>query len=285
LISEELSSIIRLALDEDLTSLGDITTDWLIQEDQTGEGWVEARQDAVVSGLLPFRDVFLAVDPSLEITLLCEDGATVKPLNRVATISGKAASILKAERTALNFLSHLSGIATHTAELVAATREWKTQILCTRKTSPGLRELEVAAVRHGGGDTFRSNLSETVLIKDNHLGLIGGVEALWERLKANPGNPQQLRTGKLEVASMYELELAVKMGWRQILLDNFTVEQVAEAVTRWGRVVHLEASGGINSGNLKQYAATGVHAVSMGELTHSVRVADFSLEVEWNLNL
>jgi nicotinate-nucleotide pyrophosphorylase (carboxylating) len=92
--------------------------------------------------------------------------------------------------------------------LVAATREWKTQILCTRKTNPGLRELEVAAVRHGGGDTFRSNLSEGVLIKDNHLGLIGGVEALWERLKANPGNPQQLRMGKLEVASMYELELA-----------------------------------------------------------------------------
>jgi nicotinate-nucleotide pyrophosphorylase (carboxylating) len=140
-------------------------------------------------------------------------------------------------------------------------------------------------VRHGGGDTFRSNLSEAVLIKDNHLGLIGGVEGLWDRLKANPGNPQQLRLGKLEVASMYELELAVKMGWRQVLLDNFTVEQVAEAVARWGMVVDLEASGRINSSNLREYAATGVHAVSMGELTHSARIADFSLEMEWNRDL
>ena len=282
MITEETKNIIRLALEEDLTDDKDVTTDWLIRADQTGEGWVEARQDAVVSGLLPFKEVFLMVDPTIEVTLLCEDGAQVNPLNRVATVSGKAAAILKAERTALNFLSHLSGVATKTAEFVAATSEWKTDILCTRKTNPGLRELEVVAVRHGGGDTFRKNLAEAVLVKDNHLGLIGGVEGLGEIIKASQEDLGFLTSGKLEVQSMYELELAVKMGWKQILLDNFTVEQVTEAVDRWGEAVSLEASGGIHEENLKEYAATGVHAISMGAITHSVKIVDFSLEVDWN---
>lgn len=281
MITEETKNIIRLALEEDLAERGDITSDWLIGEELTGDGWVEARQDAVVSGLTAFKEVFMAVDSSLEVTLLCEDGANVKPMNRVATIAGNAKSILKAERTALNFLSHLSGVATRTAELVAATREWNTQILCTRKTNPGLRELEVAAVRHGGGDTFRANLSEAVLVKDNHLGMIGGVEGLEELLRSSDEHKDYLISGKLEVLTMYELETAVKMGWKQLLLDNFTVEQVAEAVERWGNVVHLEASGRINESNLTDYAATGVHAISMGVITHSARIVDFSLEVEW----
>ncbi|RQV93420.1 carboxylating nicotinate-nucleotide diphosphorylase [bacterium] len=284
MITEETKHIIRLALEEDLTDRGDITSDWLIREDQAGEGWVEARQDAVVSGLMPFKEIFLTVDPLLEVTLLCEDGASVKPMNRVATITGNAKSILKAERTALNFLSHLSGISTKTAEFVAATQAWGTQILCTRKTNPGLRELEVAAVRHGRGDTFRSNLSDAVLVKDNHLGIIGGVEDLAEIVGSSQEGKDYLNSGKLEVLTMYELELAVKMGWKQLLLDNFTVEQVAEAVERWGEVVNLEASGGINEDNLKDYAATGVHAISMGAITHSVRIADFSLEVDWKRN-
>lgn len=283
MITEQLD-IIRLALEEDLASGVDVTTDWLVDPELIGEAWIEAREDAIIAGLESVRDVFAAVDPDVMVTPLCEDGARVRPLNRVVSIFGKARSILKAERTALNFLTHLSGVATKTSELVELTRPYGTRVWCTRKTTPGLRRLEVAAVRAGGGDTFRASLFEKVLIKDNHLGVIGGMESLAKRLEHDADAQINLREGKVEVASLYELELAVKMGWKQILLDNFAPEQVREAVERYARGVSLEASGGITTENIREYASTGIEAISIGQLTHSVRSVDFALEVDWSVS-
>ncbi|MCB9357128.1 MAG: carboxylating nicotinate-nucleotide diphosphorylase [Calditrichaeota bacterium] len=280
----ETMDIVRLALEEDLTGdMIDVTTDSLVDPELSGEAWIEAREDAIIAGLSVAKEVFRAVDPEVVFTPLCADGDHVRPLNRVASINGKAVSILKAERTALNFLTHLSGVATKTAELVQLTGPYQTKVWATRKTTPGLRKLELDAVRAGGGDTYRENLFERVLVKDNHIGIIGGIEALTRRLDINGEADPKFLDGKVEVASLHELELAVGMGWKQILLDNFAPEQVREAVERHGHEVALEASGGIHTGNIREYAATGVPAISIGQLTHSVRSVDFALEVDWSI--
>lgn len=278
------SEIIRLALEEDLASGVDLTTDWLVDPALVGEAWIEAREDAIIAGLETVREVFAAVDPEVLVTSLCEDGARVRPLNRVISIYGKAISILKAERTALNFLTHLSGVATKTAELVDIARPYGTKVWCTRKTTPGLRKLEIAAVRAGGGDTYRDSLYGKVLIKDNHLSILGGIDSLAKRLDGDLDAGINLAGGKIEVASMYELEVAVRMGWKQVLLDNFAPEQVREAVERFSKDVSLEASGGITTENIREFAATGIEAVSIGQLTHSVQSVDFALEVDWSVS-
>ncbi len=283
-MTTETLDIVKLALEEDLAgTLTDVTTDWLVDPELQGEAWIEAREDAHIAGLGVAHEVFLAIDPQIIFTPLCEDGDRVRPLNRVASVYGKAVSILKAERTALNFLTHLSGVATKTAELVSLTKPYGTKIWCTRKTTPGLRRLEVSAVRAGGGDFYRDSLFDKVLVKDNHLGIIGGIEGLARKLDINGEPDARVKDGKVEVASLYELELAVKMGWTQILLDNFAPEQVREAVERYGKDVSLEASGGITTDNIREYAATGVEAISIGQLTHSVRSVDFALEVDWSI--
>ncbi len=280
----ETEDIIRLAIEEDLAGdMMDVTTDWLVDRELHGEAWIEAREDAIIAGLDVARQVFYCIDPDLQFTALCADGDHVRPLNRVASVFGRAVSILKAERTALNFLTHLSGVATKTAELVHLTRPYGTKIWATRKTTPGLRRLELAAVRAGGGDTYRESLFDKVLVKDNHLGIIGGIEALSRKLDINGELDPRIADGKVEVASLYELEIAVRMGWKRILLDNFAPEQVREAVERYATVVELEASGGITTSNIRAFAATGVCAISIGQLTHSVRSVDFALEVDWSV--
>jgi nicotinate-nucleotide pyrophosphorylase (carboxylating) len=273
--------VIRLALEEDIPRNLDVTTDWLIPASEYGKAWIESRQEAVVAGIEIVREVFSEVDSALSIEMLSRDGDRVKPLQKVLTCAGSAASILKAERTALNFLSHLSGIATHTETLVEIAKPYGTKVWCTRKTTPGWRRMEVDAVRAGGGDTFRASLDEHILVKDNHLGLIGGIEGLRRALEVSPNRSEILRDGKTEVSSLDELDQAIEMGWTKILLDNFTPDQVREAVLKHAHHAELEASGGINRSNLIDYAKTGVEAVSLGELTHSIRAADFALEVSW----
>jgi nicotinate-nucleotide pyrophosphorylase (carboxylating) len=279
---------IRVALDEDIDKNRDMTSDLFVDPTITGTAWIEAREDAVVSGLSVVASVFAAVDTSVRTKALVSDGARVEPLQHVMDIAGPASSIMKAERTALNFLTHLSGIASHTRKFVNATRQWNTTILCTRKTLPGLRALEVAAVRHGGGDAYRTNLTDAVLIKDNHLGILGGMSGVRQRLdQMRRTDPQALdallATGKIEASSLEELAQAVEMGWTQVLLDNFSPAEVAEAVQKFGKRAFLEMSGGVKLSNAVEYAATGVHAISIGALTHSSKAADFSLEVEWNI--
>ncbi|MBK6766875.1 MAG: nicotinate-nucleotide diphosphorylase (carboxylating) [bacterium] len=227
----ETADILKLALEEDLAGdLIDVTTDWLVDPELKGEAWIEAREDAIISGLGVVRDVFLTIDTEIQFSALCDDGARVRPLNRVATVYGRAASILKAERTALNFLTHLSGVATKTAELVELTKQHGTKIWCTRKTTPGLRRLEVAAVRAGGGDTYRDSLFDKVLVKDNHLGMIGGMEALGRMLDINGDTDARVKDGKVEVASLFELDLAVKMGWSKYCL---TTSPRSRSAKRW----------------------------------------------------
>ena len=279
-------ALIRRALAEDLTTNNDVTTDLFVPAHATVNGWIEAREDGVVSGLRVAAAVFNTIDPSVNVTLLVKDGERVKRLDRVLNLAGGAAAILRAERTALNFLCHLSGIATITQKYVERTRPWNTQILCTRKTTPGLRDWEVAAVRHGGGEVYRTNLSDAVLLKDNHQGILGGMSGVERRLsemrQQDPDLTQWvLADGKIEVSSLQDIQQAYAMGWRHMLLDNFTVADVAAAVHKWREKVFLEVSGGVNLDNVAGYAATGVHAISIGALTHSAKAMDFSLEVEW----
>jgi nicotinate-nucleotide pyrophosphorylase (carboxylating) len=281
-----LDDLIREALREDLPTGGDMTSERFVPPQAEGHGWIEARENVVVSGLEVAAQVFHVVDSSIGIELSVKDGSSVIRLQRVMKVRGAAGSVLKAERTALNFLCHLSGIAAVTRQFVDAVQPWGTKILCTRKTTPGLRKWEIAAVRHGGGDAYRTNLSDAVLLKDNHLGMLGGMKGVRERLAAlrneNPRIVEDiLRNGKIEASLLEDVEAAVEMGWPQILLDNFTPANVAAAVKTWGNRVFLEMSGGVNLTNVRDYAATGVHAISIGGLTHSAKAADFSLEVEW----
>lgn len=278
--------LIRAALTEDLPDNRDLTSELFIEDNVEGVAWVEAREQAVISGIEVCAAVFHEENPAIQTTVIAGDGTQVQRSDRVLKVAGRAVSILRAERTALNFLTHLSGVATRTREFVEATQTWGTEILCTRKTLPGLRELQVAAVRHGGGNSFRTNLAEAVLVKDNHLSIAGGLPAIKKRLdsllKQDPHMHElALADGKIEVASQDGLEEAVKMGWKHILLDNFAPNEVAEAVRRWGKDVYLEMSGGVIRANLEQYARTGVHAISVGALTHSAKAADFSLECQW----
>jgi nicotinate-nucleotide pyrophosphorylase (carboxylating) len=283
-----IEQLIRTALDEDVAGNRDMTSDLFVDPQVTGHGWIEAREEAVVSGLQVAAQVFAAVDPNLMIVMRAEDGAHVSLMQRVMEIRGPAGSMLKAERTALNFLTHLSGIATHTRKFVEATRDSKTVVLCTRKTLRGLRDLEVAAVRHGGGDAYRTNLVDAVLLKDNHLGILGGMAGVKMRLEAIRAKDASaadalLASGKIEASSLAEVAEAVGMGWRQILLDNFTPADVAAAVNVYGERVYLEMSGGVTLSNAAEFAATGVYAISVGAVTHSSKAVDFSLEVEWNV--
>jgi nicotinate-nucleotide pyrophosphorylase (carboxylating) len=283
----DFKQIIRAALAEDLIGGRDVTSKSFLTEQDIGAGWIEAREQGVVSGLEVATAVFREVDSSLDVTALCADGARFDTGEHVLRISGKAASIVAAERTALNFLCHLSGIATLTNRFVTLTKPYGTKILCTRKTTPGLRMLEVAAVRNGGGECYRTDLSSSVLVKDNHIGIAGGFAGIRSRLSSlqarHPDQAKQvLQDGKIEVSSLEDLEIAVEMGWKQILLDNFEVAAVREAVKLWGNSVFLEVSGGVTQSNLVDYAAMGVHAISVGALTHSVSAMDFSLEVEWS---
>ncbi|MBU1985144.1 carboxylating nicotinate-nucleotide diphosphorylase [bacterium] len=286
---DRLEEVICTALAEDLIGNCDLTSDHFVPADTVGNGWIEAREEAVVSGLEATVAVFRAVDADLSLRILVSDGALVHAADRVLEIHGSAGSILRAERTALNLLCHLAGVATATRAFVKATAEYGTRILCTRKTTPGLRILEVAAVHLGGGDAYRTNLSDSVLLKDNHIGMLGGmsgVRARLEQIKSEDPNlaARLVSEGKIETATMDDIAAAVELGWRQILLDNFPVSEVQTAVRRWGDRVFLEVSGGVSLANVREYAATGVHAISIGAITHSSRAMDFSLEVEWRMD-
>jgi nicotinate-nucleotide pyrophosphorylase (carboxylating) len=278
--------LIRAALEEDIAQGKDITSDLFVENKITGKGWIEARQSSVISGLTIVSRVFQTVDQTLFITPLANDGKKAEPMQKVLLVEGKAGSILRGERTALNFLGHLSGVATLTRAFVDAANSFPAKILCTRKTTPGWRDLEVAAVRHGGGDAYRTNLYDALLLKDNHEGILGGMNGVEYALRElGRSDPQQLsrilELGKIEVSSLEELSRAEQMGWKQVLLDNFTPAMTLQAVQQFGHRMFLEASGGITIRNVSDYAATGVHAISIGALTHSAPAADFSLEVEW----
>ena len=272
--------LIHLSLDEDLGAAGDVTTAALVPADARGTGELWAKEPMVLSGLGAFARVFHLVDPSITCKLLQKDGDRTAKRQLVAKLEGPLASLLIGERTALNIIQRLSGIATlasKSAALVKKVKGSKLKILDTRKTPPGMRGLAKAAVRDGGAHNHRFGLFDGILIKDNHIAAVGG--SVREALKRAKANAPRLVKIEVEVTNFEQLDEALEEGAHIIMLDNMTNAQIARAVKRVAGRAELEVSGGITPERLPVLAKLGVDYVSMGALTHSARAMDLSLEL------
>ena len=276
----QIEEIVDRALAEDLGK-GDVTTEALISSDQRGTGFIVAKREGILAGIEVAKQVFHRVDPELKVEILLEDGARVKPGGKVAKVSGSIASILKAERIALNFLQRLSGIASETNRYVERVEGLPVRIMDTRKTTPGLRSLEKYAVRVGGGENHRMNLGDGILIKDNHPAALRsqGLNIKEIIAKARQNAPQRLPV-EVEVGTMSEALEAVEAGANIVMLDNMNLEDMRKAVKSIHGGALIEASGGITLGNVRAVAETGVDFISIGALTHSATALDISLELE-----
>jgi nicotinate-nucleotide pyrophosphorylase (carboxylating) len=277
---EQIDRIIDAALKEDL-SHGDITSETLLPPQLYGKASVLVKAKGVLAGIEVAKRVFLKVDPSLKVEILLQDGSRIKTGDIAATISGKVTGILKAERTALNFLQRLSGIASLTAQYVEAIKGSQAVITDTRKTTPGLRMLEKYAVRMGGGQNHRFHLGDALLIKDNHLvALRSQGESLKEIVaRAKQKAPRGIKV-EVEVGNFQEAMEAVEGGADIIMLDNMSLEEMRRVVAAVSGKSKFEASGGITLENVRDVALTGVYIISIGALTHSPRALDISLELE-----
>jgi len=276
----QIEEIIDRVLAEDLGK-GDVTTEALIPSDRQGTGLIIAKEEGILAGIEAATQVFHRVDPELEVEVLLEDGARIKTGNKVAKVSGSIASILKAERVALNFLQHLSGIASETNHYVEAVKGLPVRIIDTRKTTPGLRSLEKHAVKVGGGENHRMNLGAGILIKDNHLAALRGQGLDIKDIvtKARQNAPRQL-TVEMEVGTVSEALDAVEADADIVMLDNMNLEDMRKAVKSIHGRALIEASGGITLDNVRAVAETGVDFISIGALTHSAKALDISLELE-----
>lgn len=277
---EPLLRIIRNALDEDL-GWGDITTDALIPSDLQARAKALVKQEGVLAGIEVFAQTFRTLDPQVSVTILQKDGCRISPGDVVAQVEGPAGSLLRAERTALNFLQRLSGIATETAAYTAQVADLPVRLIDTRKTTPGLRLLEKYAVRVGGAHNHRFNLSDGVLIKENHLAAlrsqgIGMKEAI---ATVRQKVPHTLKI-EVEVLTVAQAQEALEAGADVILLDNMAPELMRQVVQRAAGRALIEASGRVRRDNLRAIAETGVDLISSGALTHSYRALDISLEFE-----
>jgi len=269
---------IEIALCEDIGD-GDITTDFFVSKNQPAMARIIARERAILAGTETAAEVFRRVDSALDVAVLRNDGSEVNDGDNVIELRGSARSILKAERVALNFLQRLSGIATLTRKFVDAAASDHVKILDTRKTTPGLRALEKAAVVAGGGANHRFGLFDMVLLKDNHLAANTGFDAFAKAVhkvrEARPNVQIEVEADTLEQVRTF-LEIG---GIDLILLDNMKPAQIREAIALGKNKVKFEASGGVTLKNIRQIAATGVDYISIGALTHSPRAIDFSLEL------
>jgi nicotinate-nucleotide pyrophosphorylase (carboxylating) len=273
----EIEALVTHALAEDLGRAGDITSIATVPEDLQGRAALVSREPGVMSGLPMVAAAFRRLSPEIAIAAHTRDGAAVKRGANLMTIAGNARAILGAERVALNFLGHLSGIATATAAFVARISHTKARIVCTRKTTPGLRALEKYAVRCGGGHNHRFGLDDAILIKDNHIAVAGGIEAVLRRAKKAAGHLVKI---EIEVDSLDQLQEVLDVGLADVvLIDNFDLESMRKAVaTVAGRLV-IEASGGITLASAAAIAETGVDYLSSGALTHSVQNLDVGLDI------
>jgi nicotinate-nucleotide pyrophosphorylase (carboxylating) len=267
--------LVRMALLEDIGRAGDLTTDAIVPVGRLATTLVVARQQGIVAGLDLARLAFQLVDPAIEMRATHDDGAAVEPGDVIATLSGPARGILTAERVALNFLCRLSGIATATASVVAAVQNYRAKIVCTRKTTPGLRAIEKYAVRVGGGSNHRFGLDDAVLIKDNHVAIAGGVAEALKRAKNSVGHLVKI---ELEVDTLDQLREALGQGVDAVLLDNMDPDTLREAVSMVGGRAVTEASGRITPATAPSIASTGVDLISIGWLTHSVGILDIGLD-------
>ncbi|RDV84247.1 carboxylating nicotinate-nucleotide diphosphorylase [Ammonifex thiophilus] len=272
----EWDEIIIRALREDIGP-GDITTELLVPLEKTGRGIILTKEEGVVAGLPVAARVFALLDPRVAFLPQVEEGARVGKGEVLARVEGPLRGILMGERVALNFLRHLSGIATRTRAVVELVQDYPVRILDTRKTTPGLRSMEKYAVRVGGGSNHRFGLFDGILIKDNHIRAVGSVAEAVRR--AREGAPATLKI-EVETKSLAEVEEALAAGADIIMLDNMPVGEMRRAVELVKGRALLEASGGITEKNVREVAATGVNFISLGALTHSVKALDISLDLE-----
>jgi nicotinate-nucleotide pyrophosphorylase (carboxylating) len=270
-----LDTIIQKALEEDIGP-GDITTDSIIDPHAMGKAELIAKEQLILAGLPVFSMVFTLVDPGLEFEYLYKDGAVVSSGEVICRISGRLASILKAERTALNFTQRMSGIATLTADYVRNAGPGKTRILDTRKTVPGLRSLDKYAVRMGGGHNHRIGLFDGILIKDNHIAAAGSVSKAINLARIN--SPHTLKV-EIEAETLPQVQEALDSGADIILLDNMPIEKIKQSVSLINSRALIEVSGNVTLGNIAEIAEFGVDFISIGALTHSVKAVDLSLEI------
>jgi nicotinate-nucleotide pyrophosphorylase (carboxylating) len=269
----DIDPVIEAALGEDMPR-GDITSESLVPPESFSAAVLLAKQDGVLAGIDVARRVFRKIDPGVRFKKLFEDGSSFCRGDVLAEIGGRSLSLLKGERTALNFLQRLSGIATKTRRFVEAAGQ-ATKILDTRKTTPTLRLLEKYAVRMGGGHNHRFSLSDRVLIKDNHLRLVGGIREAVERARTRVGPREKI---EVEVTNPAEAREAVSAGADMIMLDNMPLARMREVVREFRGRVPVEVSGGVRLGEVSRIAALGVDFISVGGLTHSYDSVDISLE-------
>lgn len=270
------TTLVQTALDEDIGS-GDITTDNLIDPVLEGEGVIIAKESLVVAGLDIARQVFLHLDPAVSFRPQVKDGDRVNDRQTIATAHGKLSALLKGERTALNFLQRLSGIATHVRSFVQIAGNTQTQLVDTRKTTPGWRVLEKYAVRIGGARNHRMGLYDGVLIKDNHIAAFGGVKRSIEHIRQNVSHLVKI---EVEVSTMEEVQEAVAANADVIMLDNMDIDRIREAVAYINKRAVVEISGGINKTNLKRMIDAGVDLISIGALTHGAVSVDISMRIQ-----
>lgn len=272
-----LQPLVEQSLREDLGRAGDITSAAIIPSAVVSELYMVARQAGVIAGLDLARLAFKALDPAVEFEVLQPDGSVVAAATPIARIKGQALALLSAERTALNFVCHLSGIASATADLVARVQPHACKITCTRKTTPTLRALEKYAVRVGGGVNHRFGLDDAVLIKDNHIAMAGSVSVAVQRARAAVG---QLVKIQVEVDTLAQLDEALALNVDLVLLDNMDLATLETAVGRIAGRALSEASGGITPDSIAAVAATGVDSIAVGWVTHSAPILDIGLDVQ-----
>ena len=278
----DLNEIIENALNEDIGE-GDITSVTVLKKNATGKAQLKIKEDGILAGIPVAEKVFQKKDPALNLNIFMNDGTRVKKGDIVLDVSGSIHSILAAERSVLNFMQRMSGIATFTSKVAEKLKGLDTKLLDTRKTTPNLRELEKYAVKVGGGVNHRFGLFDMILVKDNHIDIAGGIIpvilALEKFKKANKTSTLKI---EIEVRTFPELVDVMKLGENlvdRIMLDNFTVQDLADAVKIIDHQFETEASGGITISNIRKYAETGVDFISVGALTHDFRSLDMSLKV------
>jgi len=281
-IDDKIKHLIELALSEDIGK-GDLTSEATIEENLKAKGIIVAKEEGVIAGLEIAKMVFHQLDPHLVFESSFEDGKKVMKGEEVATLKGKVKSILSGERTALNFLQRLSGIATLTSKYLEKIKDTQVKILDTRKTTPGLRALEKYAVKMGGGENHRMGLFDMILIKENHIKAVGNISKAIQNAKAKYPN----ETIEVETKNLDEVAEAMNSGADWIMLDNMSIEEINKAVKvirSSQKEIKIEASGGVNLNNVREIALTGINFISVGALTHSALALDFSLLlVELNL--
>jgi nicotinate-nucleotide pyrophosphorylase (carboxylating) len=276
MIQQTIDEIIIKALEEDIR-YGDLTTSIMIDATRQAQGILICKEDSVIAGIDIARRVFTMVDDSIQWESLCHDGQCCKAFEKLATVRGKARSLLTAERTALNFLQHLSGIATKTKRYADIAQHYSVKITDTRKTLPGLRYLQKYAVTMGGGLNHRIALDDGILIKNNHLKFF---KTISDALKQAQSQKPYLTEIEIEVSSLKQLQEALTLKPSVIMLDNFSITQLQQALYMAKGICRIEISGGVDESNLEQIAALQPDYISIGSLTHSVRAVDIHLVIE-----